>query len=70
MTATQEPLFEPGWDVEPCGNGEPVRQPRGRRRVSRARRRWATWDYGRSAARLDIVHGRRIHTIVVPERWL
>lgn len=68
MTATQEPLFEPGWDVEP--DAEPVRQPPSRRRVSRARRRWATWDYGRSAARHDIVHGRRIHTITVPGRWL
>lgn len=25
MTAVQEPLFEPGWEREPCGDGEPVR---------------------------------------------
>lgn len=61
MTATQEPLFAPGWEQQ---------EPRARRQVSRARRTGLAWDYGRSAARHDIVHGRRIHTITVPGRWL
>lgn len=68
MTATQEPLFPPGWDQrEPCGGGEPVRAAE----VRAAEVRRVFGDHGTSASR-----GRRFTDWlrpvddVAPGRWL
>lgn len=75
MTATQESLFPPGWDVEPDADERAHVDVHGPQRRPRTGSPWARhwgpmWDYGRSAARPDVVCGRRIHTLTVPGRWL
>jgi hypothetical protein len=69
VTATQPPLFPPGWD-EPCGDADErafvdLHGPQPEPRLHDS----PLWEYGRSYAHPDIQYWRDIEDVPVG-RWL